>query len=199
MHILLVLAHPDRKSFNYAIADTARRALEGLGHRVIFRDLYCDGFDPLLWRKEFPPGANLPPVVEESCAELAMADGIIVVHPNWWGMPPAIMKGWIDRVFRPGVAYEFVEDDNGEGVPQGLLKARAALVFNTSNTPAPREREAFGDPLERLWRDCIFDLCGVTNFERHMFGVMVLSNQKQREAWLAEVAEIVSRRFPADG
>ena len=52
--------------------------------------------------------------------------------------PPAILKGWIDRVMRPGVAYEFLEGGSGKGVPNGLLKAKAALVFNTSNTPEDR-------------------------------------------------------------
>jgi len=54
-----------------------------------------------------------------------------VVHPNWWGQPPAILKGWIDRILRPGVAYQFLEGDAGEGVPVGLLKAETALIFNT--------------------------------------------------------------------
>jgi putative NADPH-quinone reductase len=55
--------------------------------------------------------------VQAHCGEIARAEGIIIVHPNWWGQPPAIMKGWIDRVFRPGVAYRFTEDDKGDGVP----------------------------------------------------------------------------------
>jgi putative NADPH-quinone reductase len=65
------------------------------------------------------------------------------------------LKGWIDRVIRPGVAYRFVDGDSGEGVPVGLLKAKAALVLNTSNTPDDREQSAFGDPLEVLWKRCI--------------------------------------------
>ncbi len=197
MTILLVLAHPNEQSFNYAIADTARRTLEDLDHQVIFRDLYCDGFDPLLWQDEFPTKAPLPPLVEEYCTELAAADGLIIVHPNWWGMPPAIMKGWVDRVFRPGVAYEFLEGDKGEGIPLGLLKAQSALVFNTCNTPAEREQEVFGDPLERLWQVCILDFCGIKDFERRMFGMMVLSDAEQRQGWLDEVARMVARRFPA--
>lgn len=55
------------------------------------------------------------------------------------GQPPAILKGWVDRVIRAGVAYEFAEGDSGEGVPIGLLKAKSALVFNTSNTLEERE------------------------------------------------------------
>ncbi len=89
------------------------------------------------------------------------------------------MKGWIDRVLRPGVAYAFLPGDGGEGVPVGLLKPMRALVFNTSNTPTQREQDVFGDPLERLWRDCVsaFAVCGVT---RRMFSVICTSTPEQR-------------------
>jgi len=62
------------------------------------------------------------------------------------GQPPAVLKGWVDRVFRAGVAYKFLEGDKGDGVPVGLLKIRTAIVFNTSNTPPVREKKVFGDP-----------------------------------------------------
>ena len=125
------------------------------------------------------------------------ADGIIIVHPNWWGMPPAILKGWIDRVLRMEVAYRFAANDKGEGVPVGLLKARAAIVFNTANTPEDRERAVFGDPLETLWKKCIFDLCGVKNVQRRTFAVVVTSTPEHRAQWLADVRELVHARFPA--
>jgi NAD(P)H dehydrogenase (quinone) len=67
--------------------------------------------------------------------------------------PPAIMKGWIDRVFRPGVAYDYPPGVGPGGALIGLLRARCALVFNASNTPWDRELAAFGNPLERLWKD----------------------------------------------
>ncbi|MCF8033061.1 MAG: NAD(P)H-dependent oxidoreductase [Desulfarculaceae bacterium] len=197
MRILLVLAHPAPASFNAALAVRSRQALLDLGHEVIFHDLHAEGFDPLLWTEEFPEGAPLPPAIEEHCRDLETADGVVIVHPNWWGMPPAIMKGWIDRVFRPGRAYRFLEGDNGEGVPQGLLPARAVVVFNTGNTPLEREQEAFGDPLERLWRDCVFGLCGSPQFFRRLFGVVCLSGVAQRQAWLDEAAALLARAFPA--
>jgi len=132
------------------------------GHTVAFHDLYTEHFDPVLPYAEIPRDAPLDPVIARHCSEIATADGIVIVHPDWWGQPPAILKGWIDRVIRPGIAYRFREGDNGEGIPKGLLAAKAALVFNTANTPAEREREVFGDPLERLWKDCIFSFCGDT-------------------------------------
>jgi putative NADPH-quinone reductase len=119
-----------------------------------------------------------------------------VVHPNWWGQPPAILKGWIDRILRLGIAYQFLEGDAGEGVPVGLLKAETALIFNTSNTPCERERSVFGDPLERLWNDCIFDLCGVKHVYQKMFGIIIMSTAKQRLQWLEEVKATVNRYFP---
>jgi putative NADPH-quinone reductase len=134
--------------------------------------------------------------VARHCEEIAVADGIVIVHPNWWGMPPAIFKGWIDRVLRPEVAYRFVEGDQGEGVPVGLLKAKAAIVFNTANTPEERERKVFGDPLETLWKNCVFDLCGVKNVQRRTFAVVITSTPQQRAAWLAEVRETVQQFFP---
>lgn len=195
MMISLILAHPRPGSFNHAIAARAREALVNGGHQVLFHDLYQEGFDPVLPWPEIARGSVLDPVVKEHCREISLAEGIIVVHPNWWGQPPAILKGWVDRVLRPGVAYRFLEGDSGEGVPCGLLKARTALIFNTSNTPPQREMLAFGDPLEREWRSCIFDLCGVRRFYRRTFSVVVTSTAEERLAWLEEVEDTVSRHF----
>jgi putative NADPH-quinone reductase len=166
---------------------------------VLFHDLYKENFDPLLGCEEIPKDVSLPPIIKAHCGEIAEAEGIIIVHPNWWGQPPAILKGWVDRVIRPGVAYDFLEDDSGEGVPNGLLKAGTALVFNTSNTESEREKNAFGDPLETIWRNCIFGLCGVRDFYRRMFGIIVTSSEKQRIEWLDEVRKTVDSFFPKVG
>ncbi|MFZ5771664.1 MAG: NAD(P)H-dependent oxidoreductase [Thermodesulfobacteriota bacterium] len=198
MKISVILAHPDKGSFNHAIADAVLQALGANRHQVFFHDLYAEQFDAILPAGEIARDAALPAVIASHCREIAAADGIIIIHPNWWGQPPAILKGWVDRVIRPGVAYEFLEGDGGEGVPHGLLKARAALVFNTSNTAAAREVAVFGDPLETLWKNCIFGLCGVTEFYRRMFGIVVASSEQQRKKWLAEAAEMVGNVFPGE-
>jgi NAD(P)H dehydrogenase (quinone) len=196
MNLLLVLGHPDQGSFNAAIAQAAKEELEELGHRVVFHDLCREDFDPLMTAGEIPQDGVVDEVIAQHCAELAEADGLVVVHPNWWGQPPAILKGWVDRVFRPGVAYRFLEGDGGEGVPEGLLKARLAVVFNTSNTFLEREMEMFGDPLETLWRACLFEFCGIKEFYRRTFRVIVVSSLEQRQAWLDEVRQTMRRLFP---
>jgi NAD(P)H dehydrogenase (quinone) len=103
----------------------------------------------------------------------------------------------MDRVLRPEVAYRFLEGDQGDGVPVGLLKAKAALVFTTSNTPRKRELAVFGDPLETLWKNCIFGLCGVPIVMRQNFAVVVTSTPAQRQAWLEEVGEMLFIFTPA--
>lgn len=198
LRVLVVLGHPTQGSFNHAIANAAVSRLHKNGYEVIYHDLYAEKFDPILFSGEIPKGANLDHLIEKYCKEISVADGIIIVHPNWWGQPPAILKGYIDRVIRAGVAYEFLEGDNGEGIPSGLLNAETAIVFNTANTPKERELEVFGDPLETIWKNCIFDLCGVNNFYRKMYRVIATSTQNERRLWLEDVKKTVDKYFPPE-
>ncbi len=196
MKVSVILAHPRMGSFNHAIANTVVNTLRENRHEVYYHDLYAEKFNPVLPVEEIPKDALIPLDILTHCNEIAGADGIVIVHPNWWGQPPAILKGWIDRVIRPGVAYEFLEGDSGEGVPDGLLKAKTAIVFNTADTPEEREKQVFGDPLENIWKDCIFDFCGIKNFHRKTYGVMVTSSLEQRQSWLRDVKKIIEKYFP---
>ncbi len=193
MLALSIVAHPASDSFSHAMAQVAATVLHGLGYSVRSHDLYAEGFDPVQPVVETLNTRSDDALVEQHCAELQHADLILVFHPNWWSQPPAILKGWIDRVFRLDVAYLYPQGGVLDGVPIGLLRAKAALVFNTSNTPERRELEVFGDPLDALWKRSIFQFCGVTTVERRMFGPMASSTLEQREAWLAEVRTLVTR------
>jgi NAD(P)H dehydrogenase (quinone) len=192
MKILVVLGHQRQGSFCHAIAETAIDALKRAGHEVIYHDLYAEGFDPVLPDAEVPKTAKVDPVVQRHCDEVQAVDGYIVVHPNWWGMPPAMLKGWVDRVFRQGVTYAF----GPNGVDE-MLRGKRAVVFTTSNTPRDVELKVYGDPLENLWKTVIFGLCGVRDFTRRNFESIVMSTPEQRSQWLAEVRTIVAERFPA--
>lgn len=195
MHVSVILAHPKPDSFNHAIAEAAVDALQANLHSVVSHDLYQEDFDP---RFSFQDFSEPSPLVRQHCQEIARANGIIVIHPNWWGQPPAILKGWIEKVLQPGVAYRFADGDDGSGVPIGLLKARAALVFNTSNTPPGRETAVFGDPLETIWKNCVFGFCGVHRFDRRVFSTLCTSTLSQRQDWIDETRQLVQKHFPAD-
>jgi NAD(P)H dehydrogenase (quinone) len=196
MRISIILGHPNPESFNHALARAVQDQLVKLGHSVTFHDLYAEGFDPNLPITELSREAELPPLVKKHCDEIVQVDGIVIVHPNWWGQPPAMLKGWVDRVLRQGTTYKFQVGDNGEGVPVGLLKAKTALIINTSNTPQEREKAVFGDPLENLWGRCIFYFCGVKKVIRRNFAVIVVSTPEERKQWLLEAAALAAEVFP---
>lgn len=190
MKITIVLCHPKAGSFNHAIAETAASALRERGAAVTLHDLYAEGFDPLYTAAELERGAVLPPEIEAQCREIEAADGVVIVHPNYWGRPPAMLCGWVDRVVRQGRAYRFVSDGKGGGRPEGLLKAKAAVVFTTANTPDAVDQALYGDPLEVHWTKVVFGLCGVPS-TRRSFSPVITSTAAQRETWLREVREQV--------
>lgn len=186
---LVVLGHAVPDSFNHAIAQEIESAWRGLQCSVALLDLVKLSFDPRLTAGEARGHPTGDPMVSAHIDLLRAADLLAFVHPNCWGAPPAIMKGWIDRVFAPGVAYAFEKGEDAGDAPIGLLKTRAALVVNTGNTEPTREQEIFGDPLDRMWRHCILRYCGVASIRRHLFGVIATSTHRQRLAWLAEVRQ----------
>ncbi len=192
MNVYVLIGHQKTGSFCHAIATTAVEELRAAGHEVVYHDLYEEKFDPILPHEEIPKDAAVDPVVEQHCREIVAADGLVVVHPNWWAMPPAVLKGWLDRVLRQGVAYQF-----GPGGVEPLLGGRRAVVFTTSNTPREDELRLFGDPLENLWKACICKFCGIEDFVRRNFDPIILSTPEQRRGWLDEVRTLVRSRFPA--
>ncbi len=193
MKVLVVIGHQRPGSFCHAVAATACETLRQLGHEVVFHDLYQEKFDPILPHEQIPKGAVRPAEIEQHCRQLQASEGLVIVHPNWWGMPPAILKGWIDRVFCQGVAYEFSAD--GQVIEH--LAGKRAVVFTTSNTPPDLEMQLFGDPLENLWKNCVLGFCGIKHFFRRNFGPIITSTFEERHAWLEEVRQIIERHFPA--
>lgn len=189
MNILIVVCNPHENSFNHAIAEKVRAVYEREGNNVYYHDLYKEKFNPLLYQDEIDSRTTegIDNTIQDACRELLDSDLIVMIHPNWWGMPPAMMKGWIDRVFRRGVAYRF--DPFGRSV--GLLEGKKGIVFNTSNTPEEVEMRLYGDPLGNLWEKCIFEMCGIKDVKRRNFFGVVRSSEDEREAWLNIVNDML--------
>ncbi|MBN1589801.1 MAG: NAD(P)H-dependent oxidoreductase [Pirellulales bacterium] len=194
MKVLVVVAHQNtaQTSFCHAITQVAAETLKSTGHEVVLHDLYAEWFDPMLTQEELAADAPANPVIRQHIDELIGADGYVIVHPNWWGQPPAVLKGWIDRVFRQGQVYRFGAD----GSVTSTIAGRKALVLTTSNTPREAELGLYGDPLENLWKNCIFGLVGITDFVRRNFESIIMSTPDQRETWLAETRALVEKQFP---
>jgi len=193
MNVLLILGNPNKKSFNHAIADTCKNQVASNGHTVFFHDLYAENFNPVYYGNE-DENSGINDDIKLHYAHLASSDAIIVVHPNWWGQPPAIIKGWMDRILLPGIAYDFELNNNGDYVPVGLLKAKYGLILNTSNTP----NNYGNNVLDTIWTNNVLNICGVNKVERINFGMIKRSSEAQRNNWLLEVKQVVNSLFPND-
>jgi NAD(P)H dehydrogenase (quinone) len=150
MNVFIVLAHPERRSFNGAMFDTAIATLRAAGHTVSTSDLYRMGFDPVSSRRNFttvhdPDYLKLQaeemhasehrgfaPEVDAEIAKMEAADLMIWQLPLWWFGLPAILKGWVDRVFAMGRTY-----GGGRIYDSGTFRGRRAMLSLTTGGPAP--------------------------------------------------------------
>ena len=179
------LAHPRPGSFNHAVFDTVVQHLRDLGCEVLAHDLCAEEFAPGLSADETGTVRSVTGARDAQVAfhqaEVATLDALVFVHPNWWGMPPAVLAGWVQRVLAPGVAYKL---GTPEGEPEGLLRAGRALVLNTSDTPVDREEAEFGDPLQRIWSACVLPYVGVADVRRVVFRTVTDASDETRASWL---------------
>lgn len=160
MRILLVLAHPQPESFAHAVQERARAGLQRAGHEVRLLDLYGIGFDPVMSeadRRDYhTPGLNEVRVADQ-LAHLRWAEGLIFVYPTWWYSLPAMLKGWIDRVWVPFATFE---------LPQGLAPVQGRMRnirliggFSTYGSPWWWIRLVSGDPGRRIVMKGLRPLC----------------------------------------
>jgi putative NADPH-quinone reductase len=190
MRILEILCNPRTGSFTHALAASARRTLSGSGYEVLVHDLYAERFDPVLDPPELARNFSIDGLVQSHCTELAAADGLVIFHPDWWGQPPAVLKGWIDRVFRQGVAYDLEGPDEGEKTWKPLFTRKRGLVFCTSDADndAPKT-------LETLWEKSILGRCGM-KAACHVLRDMRHSDPASRRAWLESMTKTLKEWFP---
>lgn len=160
MRCLIVLAHPLDKSLNHRFADLAAQTLAAAGHDVARIDLYAEDFDPRLTRAErethyteTPDHSGIAP----HAAALREADMLVLVFPTWWFGLPAILKGWIDRVFAPGIAFDH-GTDFGPIVPK-LDRLRRMVAITTLGTPWWADRLVMWRPVRRMLKTAVLGSC----------------------------------------
>jgi putative NADPH-quinone reductase len=160
MRILVVFSHPVPESFGSAIYRRLVESLEQHGHEVRGLDLYASGFNPVMSAEDrrgyHTPRVNEVPVAEQ-LAHISWAEGLIFVYPTWWYSLPAMLKGWIDRVWVPFVTFE---------LPTGLAPIRGLMQnirllggISTYGSPWWWIRFVIGDPGRRIIMRGVKPLC----------------------------------------
>jgi putative NADPH-quinone reductase len=136
MRLLVVHSHPCADSFNRALFDTVCQAASGAGHEVRPLDLHAEGFDPVMGAEEraryHERGVNEEPV-RAHLDHILWAEGMIFVYPTWWYGLPAMLKGWLDRVWIPHVT--FLMPEKGKGIRSGMRHVRLLGVVTTCGAP----------------------------------------------------------------
>ena len=167
MHVLAILAHPRRDSFSGAIFDGLCAGLTAAGHTVEVGDLYGEGFDPLMRAEDYAQFESLPmpPDVLAEQERIERADALAFVFPVWWWSLPAMLKGWIDRVFSSGWAYDFTP-----GHSRGLLRDRPTLLLCAAGSRESTYRKYGYDAAMRTQIDIgILGYCGIRDITTEFF------------------------------
>jgi NAD(P)H dehydrogenase (quinone) len=190
---LVVLAQPKREGFNRAVANAAAAAFAD-GETTII-DLYAEGFDPVMPAEELPRKFSFDEKTLRYQEAVRAAERLVFVHPDWWGGPPAIMKGFLDRVFRPGVAYGFHEADFRDADAPGLFAGKRADIFMTTDALAPEsENGSLGWPPAAVWKENVMEFCGIGDARVHVFWNLRGSTYAERKAWLDGAARLLVER-----
>lgn len=189
MKAVVLYAHPNPKSFNAAILEVVKEELGSKGYEVKVKDLYAMNWKPDLDGADFQclmSGSVSEDVAREQ-QDIAAADLLVSVFPIWWLSMPALLKGYIDRVFTNGFAYEFTQMG-----PQGKLTGKKAAVFTTSGADkVSAEHTGMMNAIKTAIVGGTFGLCGFAPLVYHnCFGV-IMSTDEQRSAMLEEVRQAV--------
>jgi len=175
MNCLLVIAHPQKDSLCGYLARKVQEQIEAKGHQVTVKNLYEDAFNPVLRREErdsYYQAAFDQQWVAEEIAQLKQAEMLVLVFPTWWFSFPAILKGWFDRVWAPGHAYDHASDFGP--ITAKLTKLKQVRVITTLGSPWWVDRLIMWRPVRRVLKTAILGTCS----KQHDFRMLSFYNSE---------------------
>jgi len=184
--ILVINGHPDKESFNFGLAEAYKKGAHSSGAEVkeiIIRELT---FDPNLqfgYRKR----TELEPDLLDAQEKIKWADHLVWVYPVWWGSVPAIMKGFIDRVFLPGFAFQKKENSLWW---EKLLKNKSARIISTLDQPAWYYWLAYKEPSNNAMKRSTLHFCGIRPVKVTALGPIRLSKETYRQKCLRKIEKL---------
>jgi len=184
--ILVILGQPQRRSYGGALAQAYVEGARAAGAEV--RELYLGELQfNACANASQPPPAALEPDLARAQEAIRWADHLVFVYPIWWGTIPALLKGFIERVFTEGFAVKFRDDSPWW---DRLLKGRSARLIVTMNTPSFIYRWMFGRPGHNTMKKTILEFCGVKPVRITEIGPVRNSTDAKRQKWLRQVRDI---------
>ncbi|KAF1304982.1 MULTISPECIES: NAD(P)H-dependent oxidoreductase [Enterococcus] len=192
MKALIVFAHPKKESFSHALVATLEEALKKKGYEVNVRDLYQMNFNPVLSGpdaihiengKFVRDNETFPEDVQVEQKFIEESDLLIYVFPSWWNGMPAIMKGYVDRVFQHGFAYSFESDE-----PKKRFAGKRALFFTP--TGQPQNEDGSDSPIDRAMKtvtsEWMFNSNGTEVIDHVFYGRVPYKTREELAEYLAD-------------
>lgn len=187
--ILVILGHPSSTSFCSALADTYIQSAKNADHEVRVLRLGTLAFDPVL-HHGYTDIQALEADLLGAQADILWATHLAFVLPIWWGGIPALMKGFIDRVFLPGFAFKYRA---GKAFPDKLLHGRTAHLLVTLDTPPWYYRWFYRMPGIHQMRKTTLEFCGITVTKTLLLGPVLGSTPAQRNRWLTRAGGLFEK------
>lgn len=203
VRVIIIFNHPYEGSFCVAILDAVQRGLLAGGHGCDVINLDQDKFDPVMRPKDLkafgmartrPDDAAklLDPQVGDYKERIEQAEHIVFIFPIWWELMPAMMKGFLDKVIFPGIAYNQTDGKNG-GMVSRLEALRGVTVVTTMNTPSLIYRLLFGNAVKHALLTGTFWKIGVRNRKWINLTSVKSRSREQRQKWLAKIESRMRR------
>lgn len=188
MKHLIIYAHPNQDSLNHSLKESVITTLKKDNHEFVIRDLYQLDFNPVLSSEDIK-GQRQGHVAIDVCQEqeyISWAESITFIYPIWWTGMPAIMKGYIDRVMSYGFAYRY-----NQGVQQGLLEGKQAVIINThGKSNAEYEATGMDKALLLTSDEGIYNYCGLEVKKHFFFDRADRAASENIEKWKNEIQSI---------
>ena len=180
---LIINGHPNAESFNFGIAEAYQNGAITSGAQVETITIANLNFNPNL-QFGYQKRTDLEPDLLESWEKIKRADHLVWIHPVWWGGLPAITKGFIDRLFLPGMAFQYRENSVWW---DKLLKGKTAHIITTLDQPGWYYRLFFGRPSVNQLKKSTLEFCGIKPVKVSYIGIIKGSKEVQRKKWLKKV------------
>lgn len=193
MKVMVIYAHPYDKSYNHAILESTLQGLKEGNHEVDILDLNKDGFNPVMTLEDLHAasmGKVVDPKLTEYRSRIEAAQHLVFIFPIWYQSVPAILKGFLDKVFSNGWAYKQIP---GKGTPIGLLTHLNATVISTIGMPKLLYRLLYKNAVKLVLIKGSLKYSGVKNIKWfNIASVQKLSNEK-RSKWLLNIKEYMRK------
>ena len=200
MNALIIYAHPRKESFSYALLTRVTAALEKKNYEVEVRDLYAMNFNPILnesdmiytKNQEFVrENSEYPEDVKVEQKLIEESELLIYLFPIWWNGMPAIMKGYIDRVFQHGFAYSFTSED-----PKQRFAGKRALFLTPTGQPQSDDGEdtKITKAIKTLTSEWLFNSIDVEIIDHVFYGRVPYLSREELEKYLVETEELINEK-----